>query len=624
MSAGPLSRRRFIQVAATSVAGVAAASGTQPAFAAGASTRSGREAADLVLTGGQVLLMDCRSTVAEAIAIRGGVVVAAGRSAAMRRWIGRRTTVVDLRGRTALPGINDAHLHGIRTGLALPPYNIDVGPAAVSSIAEIAQAVGAAAAAAAPGSWVRGKGWNQEEFAEGRPPTRQDLDAVAPDNPVALLDWSNHQLWANSRALELAGITATTEPPVGGVIVKDAAGEPTGLLFETAMGLVTQRIPAFTREEQTGALEKNIALALSQGITSYTEPGVGALQRGIYEDLDAAGRLKLRVTALLSRSDDTYPVNAEQVREILAGTGTTEPIGDRFSISGVKLRADGVPIASRTAWMREPYVGGGRGGMVTEGATDEEKVAELGRMIALVHGAGLQIGTHATGDAAIDAVSAAYAAVLGGHDPLGLRHYVIHGDFAWPETLRELAANGCGISFNPNIKHLIADGQPEVVGDVRAAYQTPYASALRAGLNVTSSSDSPNVAPDWRQGLETVLLREGVSGRVSGPEERIDLTAALHTYTTAGAWQDRADDWKGSLADGMAGDVCVLDGRLVDEHGRLAVPAEEISGLGVDLTVVGGNVVFSSEDAAQRHEAAAASGASWATRPPAGSMCAHC
>lgn len=606
------------------VMGAAAVASVAGAVEGGAATGLARPA-DLVLHGGSIVLMDRRFTIAEALAIRDGVVVAVGDSRDVRRLVGRRTEVVNLRGRTALPGINDAHLHGIRTGLALPPYNLDVGASSVSSIADVAEEVRRAAATAAPGAWIRGKGWNQDELAEGRAPTRQDLDAAAPHHPVALLDWSNHQLWANTRALEVAGITADTPAPSGGVIVKDASGEPTGLFFETAMSLISSAIPAFTRREQLGALQNNIDLALSHGITSYTEPGVGALQRRIYEELDAEGRLRVRVTALLSRADDTYPVSVRQVRELLDGvTPRRSWRSGRFRINGVKLRADGVPIASRTAWMRDPYVGGGRGSLVTDGDTAREKVAELTRMVELVHRAGLQVGTHATGDAAIDAVAAAYARAIrrrGGQD---LRHYVIHGDFAWPSALRLLAEHGCGISFNPAIKRLIADSQPAVVGRRRADYQTPYAAARAAGLVFTSASDSPNVSPDWRQGLETVLLRKGTSGTVSGADQRIGLRAALRSYTTAGAWQDRAEDEKGSLTPGMAGDVCVLDGRLVDRRGRLAVGKGEISGLGVDLTVVGGAVAYSADDAAQRQRASAAAGASWASRPHPDGMCRHC
>ncbi|MFD0852756.1 amidohydrolase family protein, partial [Actinomadura adrarensis] len=207
-------------------------------------------------------------------------------------------------------------------------------------------------------AWIRGKGWNESAFAEGRPPTRQDLDPVSADHPVVLLDWSNHVLWVNGKALELAGITRDTPDPSGGVIVRDASGEPTGLLRETAMALVNQHVPAYTEQEQSDAIDNAVALMLSHGITSFTEPGIGAVAQRIYADKARQGRLGVRVTALLSRPDDTYPTNAGHVREILETYRPLKDVDPRwFNITGVKLRADGVPIASRTAWMREPYVG---------------------------------------------------------------------------------------------------------------------------------------------------------------------------------------------------------------------------------------------------------------------------
>jgi predicted amidohydrolase YtcJ len=618
MASNAFSRRQLIRGAAVGTVGAAL-----PASHAHAGQAVG--SADLVLHGGRIMTMATGGAVAEAIAIKDGVVVHAGADASVRRLIGRRTEIVALRGRTVLPGINDAHLHGLRTGLALPPFNVDVGESAVNSIAEVAQRIAAAVAQAGAGAWIRGKGWNETAFAEGRPPTRQDLDPVSPGHPVALLDWSNHQLWVNGKALELAGIDRNTPDPSGGVIVRDASGEPTGLLHETAMALVNAHIPAFTEQEQADAIDENISLLLSHGITSYTEPGIGSVAQRIYADKASAGTLRMRVTALLSRADDTYPVSAAQVREILETYRPLRDVDPRwFAVAGVKLRADGVPIASRTAWMREPYIGGGRGSLVTDGSTDEEKVAELTAMITLVHRAGLQIGTHATGDAAIDAVAAAYASAIRSRRRSDPRHYVIHGDFAWPETLRTLARHGCGVSLNPNIKQLIADTQPGVVGDARAAYQTPYRSALRAGAWVTSASDSPNVAPDWRQGLESALLREGRSGTVSGPDERIELYEALRTYTTSAAWQDRAERWKGSLRRGMAGDLCVLDGGLIDRRGRLAMDAHDISNLPVALTVVNGAIAYDASVPSARTAAAAAQGVGWASHPNPAHMCASC
>jgi hypothetical protein len=618
-----ISRRGLLTGVAAVSAGMAVPAWAGPAQASRRGASRGG-AADLVLYAGQVLTMDGAGSAAEAVAVKDGTVIRVGSDRSVRRLVGRPTEVINLRGRTVLPGINDSHLHGLRTGLSLPPYNLDVGESAVGSIADIAAVVAEAVAQREAGAWIRGKGWDETKLAEGRSPHRGDLDGVSLDHPVALLDWSNHQLWVNSKALEIAGVTADTPAPDGGVIVKDAAGEPTGLLLETAMDLVNAHIPAFTEAEQADAIENNLTLLLSQGITSYTEPGIGELAQRLYADKARRGALRLRVTALVSRADDTFPVTADQVREILETTTFDPDVDPRwFTVNGVKLRADGVPIGSRTAWMREPYVGGGRGSLVTAGATDQEKVAELTEMIRLVHRAGWQIGTHATGDAAIDAVTAAYAAAAAGHRAgRRARHYVIHADFAWPETLRVLARHGYGVNLNPNIKHLIADTQPGVVGDDRAAYQVPYRSALRAGVRVASASDAPNVPPHWRQGLETALLREGASGVVSGPDERIGLPAALRTYTTTPAWQDHADRWKGSLRPGMAADMCILDGRLLDRRGRLAMDPHELSELSVAWTVVDGTVAYDASDPAARAAVAQATSVGRGAGP--GQMCAHC
>ncbi len=493
----------------------------------------------------------------------------------------------------------------------------------------MADAVRRAAATTPPGAWIRGKGWNEELFAEGRVPSRTDLDAAAPDHPVVLLDWSNHQAWVNSKALEVTGITASTPVPAGGVVVLDASGQPSGVFHETAMALVNDQVPAFTRAEQQAAIEDAAAVLLQFGITSVTEPGIGEVPRSIYEELARAGDLPLRVTALLSRPDDTYPVSAAHVREILDGYEAADGVDPRsFSMRGVKLRADGVPIGSRTAWMREAYVGGGRGSLVTVGEDDAAKVAELTEMVRLVHDAGWQIGTHATGDAAVDAVAAAYAAAYAAYAAAhrrrrgrDQRHYVIHGDFARPEALALLARLGCAVNFNPAIRRLIADTQPAVVGAERAAYESPMATALRAGVVVTAASDSPNVSPDWRIGVQAAMTRQGTSGAVTGAEEAIGFEDALRAFTTAGAWQDHAERWKGSLETGKVGDVCVLGERILDDEGGLRVPAEEFSTVPIALTLLGGRVVHDADDSAR---ATAAAPASFVASPSPDAMCSHC
>ncbi len=498
----------------------------------------------------------------------------------------------------------------------MPPRTIDVGAAVGGTVPAAVAAVAAAVATAPRGGWIRGKGWNEDLL--GRAPTAADLDAVSPDNPVVLLDWSNHQLWVNSAALVLAGIDASTPVPAGGEVVLDSSGRPTGVLRETAMALVTATVPPFTRDEQRRAIEDAAAAVVAVGITSVTEPGIGTVARELYEELARAQTLPLRVTALLSRPDDTYPVDVDGVLDVLQGNVPARDVDPRrFAVRGVKLRADGVPIASRTAWMHEEYVGGGRGSLVTTGADDAAKVAHLAQMVRTVHETGYQIGVHATGDAAIDAVVAAFTA---GGRTNPARHYVVHGDFTSPATLAVMAEHGIGVNFNPAIRALIADSQPAVVGEARAAQQVPFASALEAQVPTAASSDSPNVSYDWRAGVVSAVLREGGSGAVSGPEQRVGLLDALRAFTTAGAWQDHAEQWKGRLAPGFAADVCVLSERLLDDEGRPAFPLEQFPQVGVDLAVVGGVVVHDAADVAHR----AAPAGSWQQHPHPGSVCASC
>jgi predicted amidohydrolase YtcJ len=256
-------------------------------------------------------------------------------------------------------------------------------------------------------------------------------------------------------------------------------------------------------------------------------------------------------------------------------------------VAGAKFYADGIPTNNRTAWLYQPYVDGGNGSLVIEGATDAERVRELHRMIRAVHEAGLQIGTHATGDRAIDAVVDGYLAAMAAAPRRDPRHYLIHADLVSPGTLARMARHGIGANFNASIKHLIADGQRASIGPVRAGYEWPYRTALDAGVRVATGSDAPVTDGDWRQGLSTCLLRKGKqSGTVSGPEQRITLTEALRTYTTTGAWQDFAEGWKGSLQPGWAADLIVLDGPLATMQ-----PAD-YPGIKVTLTLVGGRIGY--------------------------------
>lgn len=538
--------------------------------------------ADLILYDGDVHLVDAAFRRVDAIAVGGGRVLAAGRTAVVRRRAGPRTESINLRGRTVLPGANDTHLHGLLWGYGQPPFTVDVTYPTVRSIADVVERVRQAAAGRAPGQWIQGTGWDQRYFAEGRAPTRQDLDQAAPDNPVVLNEFSFHAVWANSKALALAGITRETTSP-SGVIVKDAAGEPTGVLLEEASTLIRRAIPPYSAAERRQGFDNAMALISSNGITSYTDPLVDPEGIAFYADMAAAGKLKGRVTMLLGGGR-----TAGDLRQALGGCRMPPGIDPRWCrMAGVKIVADGIPTNNKTAWLHQPYEGGGNGSLLVGEGSDDQRVAELEAMIGVAHDAGWQVGTHATGDRTIDVTVEAYAKVLARKPDRSRRHYLIHADLVSPATLRRMARLGIGANFNSTIKYLIADGQVASIGPVRAAYEWPYRTALQSKVMVTTGSDAPVTDGNWRQGIATCVTRTGKqSGKVSGAGERITLDQAIWSHTAAGAWQDHAERWKGTLVPGMAADLVVLDGAI----GR--VDPDGIGAMKADVTVVNGAIVF--------------------------------
>ncbi|MDQ0681799.1 MULTISPECIES: amidohydrolase [Streptomyces] len=558
-------------------------------------------APSLVLTGGQVLTVDGDFTVTEGVAVRGRDIVAVGSDAEMRALAGPGTRLVELGGRTVLPGINDSHLHGAAYGMTKPPFALDVGHPAVGSIADIADAVGRAARAARPGDWIVGLGWDAGYLAEcladpRRFPHRRDLDAVAPDNPVCLTHFSSHLVWVNSAALRRCGVDADSVPPPGGVIDADPDGRPAGILREAAQEIVNVALPTPSVDQRRRAIQGVVRELHSRGITSYTEPGLGPGGAGTffgglstdnwtaYADLAASGGLEARVSVLLLPAP--MGGSADDVRKGLAELRRPESADPRLlNAIGVKIFADGVP-PNRTAWMSEPYSGGGHGALCVHGDTPALRSGELREMISVAHEAGFQLGVHVTGDRAIDEVVDAFVAANAAAPRPDARHYVIHGDFVGARSLAKLAAHGYGVNMNPAIKWTISDLMDEVVGPERSAYQWPVRSAVEAGVRVCASSDAPITEPDWRQGVSAMLLRESkASGRASGPEQCVPLAEALRAYTVHPARQDFAEEWKGSIEVGKVADLCVLDRPLLDRDPHTVTDAE------VDLTVFDGRVV---------------------------------
>lgn len=561
---------------------------------------------DLALINGKIVTVDGNFNFAEAVAIKGDKIIAVGSNEEIKEFISSHgTEVLDLKGKAVFPGINDSHGHTTYLGGVRPPLALDLSYPSIKSMEDLRVALHEKAKTIQPGEWIRGFGWDQcfIEECKNDPsilPRRIDIDRVSSQNPVALIDFSGHTLLANSKALSLASINKDTTDPVGGVIERDPnTGEPTGIFKEPAAHvLISSHIPVYSREEKKEAIKTAMKDLNANGITSFTDAGLGPggdsyvygvmssecieLYRELYEE----GHLSVRMTILLlfgeygtiSFDDMKNGLDSFQVPSGL------DPLW--VQIPGVKVFADGIP-PTKTAWMNEDYTDGGHGSACVPGATDEEQYNELIKLIAHAHKNGKQIGVHATGDRAIDAsVDGFIKGYL--EKPIDdLRHYVIHGDFLSRSTARRMAKYNFGMAMQPSIKSKIADIMPALVGKDRADHQFPMRLALDTGLNLTGSSDAPMTTLNWRLGIQSAVLRESlVSGRVSGPDQCISLEEAVKIYTINGAWQDHMEDIKGSIEAGKLADLCILEKDLfgVDPHQMHAIP--------VLMTIVGGNIVF--------------------------------
>jgi len=556
-------------------------------------------APDLILINGNIVTVDKDFSIQQAVAVRHEVIVAVGKSQDIQQMAGSKTRVIDLKGKTVLPGINDTHTHFQSFGLSRPPVSLDVSSANVKSIAEIAVMVGKRAKEIKPGEWISGSGWNEgylKECLENpgvRYPTRWDIDKQTPDNPVCLVNFSGHNTWCNSKALELAKVTKNTPDPTGGEIVRDSkTGEPTGLFKENAQPLVRSLIPPQSKDQQIEALSIAMREMTAMGVTSITDPSVSPELWSLYSDFYRTtfkeGKWTIRVNLLLNWSDNGTAASKADFEKAFATVGLSTGFGNNWlRVAGAKTFADGIP-PSKTAWMFDKYVGGGTGGLVVKGDTEQQQYNELIEMIRFLNKKRMQIGIHACGDRAVSACVDGFVKALK-EDPWDARHYVIHADFVKPSDLQRMAKYDIGVSTQIQIMSAIIDFMDNVVGAEKSANQWPLGDFNKAGIRVAQSSDAPIVVPNWKQGIENCLLRESASGKVFGPHHKIPIKEAIRQYTINGAYQDHQEDIKGSIEPGKLADFVVLGENI------LTIDPHKISDIPVLMTIVGGKIVFSSD-----------------------------
>ncbi|MET7419744.1 amidohydrolase [Dactylosporangium sp. NPDC005555] len=491
----------------------------------------------------------------EAVAVRDGQIVAVGsRPAVLSELSGSAFDVVDLDGRALVPGLQDAHIHPVSG--ALERLRCDLTPWHT-------KADYLAAVAAYPGDgWITGGGWSMAAFPGGLP-HREDLDTVAPSRPVFLPNRDHHSAWVNSRALLIAGIDRDTPDPADGRIERDPAGEPTGVLHEGAMDLITGLLPADTAADYDRALAEAQRYLFSLGITGWQDAIVGAYagardQFDTYVSADAAGTLRARVTGALwwDRAGDASQIGFFEDRRSRASHG-------RFRATAVKIMQDGV-AENFTAAMIDPYIGQG----VHCGHSNVDP-AHLARYVALLDAAGFGVHFHAIGDRA---VRECLDAVAGLTRPSGARHHLAHLQVVDPADVPRFAA----LNVTANIQALWATHHEQndtlcvpFFGPERAARQYPFGSIARAGGRLAAGSDWPVTTPDpwWAIHVAVNRTEPPVSAEADWPtsqvpmlpHEALSLEQTLTAYTIGSAYVSGTDDQTGSITVGKAADLVVLD-----------------------------------------------------------------
>ena len=527
---------------------------------------------DLLLLNGRVLTMDPAQPIASAVAIRMGRVAYAGDDAGARAAAAPGSEVIDLGGRTATPGLNDAHAHPMSVGFAL--LDLDLSPERNTSIADIQRLVRDAAASRPPGTWIVGRGYDDARLAEGRHPTREDLDDIAPDHPVVLIRMCHHIGAANSAALRLANVTSATADPEGGLFDRDVHGDPTGVLRETALTLVRAGIPEPTEQDIMDALEAGGHEFLRNGVTSAVEAGIrDPRELRAFQRLREQGRLPFRAY-LMMIIDDTL--------DDLISLGIQTGFGDDWlKIGPAKLFSDG-SIGGRTAMMHAPYEGQPANYGLWMMPPDVLKAK-----VRRAHDAGFQVGIHAIGDAAIDLVLDAYEEAQTANPRPDTRHRIEHCSIVDDRILGRIRDLGVvpipGTSF---LRHF-RDAYVNNLGEWRIGQAYGMRSFERFGIIAAASSDAPVVPVNALAGIQTMMTRHDILGRPVNPAEAISLEDALRAYTVNGAYAAFEEGIKGTLKLGMLGDVTVFETDLSQ------VAPTDLADVPVAYTIADGNVVYS-------------------------------
>ncbi|WP_407836752.1 amidohydrolase [Streptomyces sp. DSM 116496] len=624
-----LSRRGLL--AAAGAAGAAGLLGAGPASAASAPSApsaGGRNSAALVIRNASVFTgvtgAGHRGPVRAVAVGRDGKILATGTDAALRRYVGRDTEVVDARGTTVMSGIHDGHVHPLGAGERSLSPSLESAETTPAELLEILTGFLAdtGGAGAEPDGWLVVEDWNPVGLLPaGTAPHHSMLDALPTRRPVVLIGGDGHNLWANQRALDIAGITAATPDPVGGKVVKGADGKPTGVLKDDAQGLVRRLIPEHTRAELVAACAEVLGLAAASGVTTMMDALVGRHELELYQALSAAGRLPQRIVPAIR-------LDADQAKDpagsLAYARGLRREFGGvrglRFGM--IKVFLDGViEYPAQTAALLEPYLDGNGKPTANRGEL-YTSAADYGRLSAAFNRAGWQMHAHGLGDRAVRTALDGYAyarRVTGQRDA---RNAVAHLQLVDPADLRRFAQ--LGVAACMQLQWAARDTWTveallPYIGPERHRWLYPARSLEQAGARLTGGSDWPvDALQVWNQ-LRTAIDRQGAegAGELYREKEALSRDTTLRMHTSGTAWQLRQEQLTGTVEPGKAADLVLLDRDVT------RCPVADISGTGVRMTLVGGRVVHEADSAAGRAASARLARAAAAGARPASYASVH-
>ena len=537
--------------------------------------------ADLALVGADVITMNPGQPSAQAVAVQGGRIVGVGSNREIRQFCGNGTEVIDLRGKPLLPGFVESHNHV--SAYSHIVLQIDCTPKSCRSIGDILAHVKARASTQPKGTWIEGYGFDNTALAEQRWINRWELDEAAPDHPVHLWHISGHFTAVNSKALKLAGIGRDTPNPSGGEIERDANGEATGILVEPPAQLLALRlIPPKSAAEAADGLRRVSDEYVAAGVTSAHDANLGVWgglsELEAFEIAHARGWFKPRIYALVWTVLEDFRGNGIDLEELGFCTGAGD---ERLRIGGVKIFADG-SIPGLTAALSEPYLGDpdNRGFLIVE-------QEELNELVLRYHRAGFQIAIHANGDRCIETTINAYEHALTAVPRDNHRHRIEHLPMASDEHLRRMAELGIVTTFYTAQIWGWGDRQRETfLGPARAERLFPTRTALDLGIPFGLHGDCPVTPISPLHCLYTAVARETSSGRILGPDQRIDVHDALKALTIDGAYLAFEEHVKGSIEVGKLADFVSLS------ENPYAVERTGLKNLEVESTIIGGEVVY--------------------------------